>query len=62
MSVLPSNYPGHSFMKLGNLGGILKICISRKIFPFNRGTKYILEHLFDLVNQSNLVSFLFIQF
>ena len=39
--------PGQSFTKLGNLGDILKICISGTIFPFHKGIKYILEHLFD---------------
>ena len=36
-----------SFTKLENLKDIHKICISGKIFTFNRDTKYILEHLFD---------------
>ena len=34
-------------MKLGNLGDIHKMCISGEIFAFDRGTKYILEHLID---------------
>ena len=48
-------------MKLSIRGDILKICISGKAFPFHRDAKYILEYWIEEVNQSKLVSSLFIK-
>ena len=36
-------------MKFQNLGDIHKICISRKMFAFQKDTKYVLEHMFDIL-------------
>ena len=42
--------PGRFFMELEILGNIHKICISKNIIAFHRGTKDILENFLNKVN------------